>query len=185
MKFNEYLISFKNKTDAFLKIEAQSYDSGKDSQILLYNNIEKNVFHELISRYEEKKLFDNKIENNEFFFYFDDGVLLSFGYYSCDNSVRVSLDGNTALPQYEKEKYTDKGESTLWQFEVDHTLIDCGMCYILRDCEGSFFVIDSAHTYSIRDCDRIYDFLRERTPKGQKVHIKGWFLSHGHEDHIA
>ena len=59
------------------------------------------------------------------------------------------------------------------------------MCYILRDFDGCFFVIDSAHTYSIRDCDRIYDFLRERTPKGQKVRIKGWFLSHGHEDHIA
>lgn len=185
MSFNEYLTNFKNKTDAFFNAEAQCYNSGKDSQLLLYDNIDRDSYFDLLSQYEEKKIFDNKIENNEFFFCVDDGVLLSFGYYSSEDSVRISLDGRAALPQYEKEEYVDKHETTLWQFEVDHTLIDCGMCYILRTCDGAFFVIDSAHTYSVRDCDRIYDFLRERTPEGQKVHIKGWFLSHGHEDHIA
>ena len=45
-------------------------------------------------------------------FFVDDGVLISFGYYSCDNSVRISLDAKTALPQYEKEEYTDNGETT-------------------------------------------------------------------------
>lgn len=185
MSFNEYLTNFKNKTDAFFNAEAQCYNSGKDSQLLLYDNIDRDSYFVLLSQYEEKKLFDNKIENNEFLFCVDDGVLLSFGYYSSEDSVRISLDGRAVLPQYEKEEYVDKHETTLWQFEVDHTLIDCGMCYILRTCDGAFFVIDSAHTYSVRDCDRIYDFLRERTPEGQKVHIKGWFLSHGHEDHIA
>ncbi len=185
MSFYDFLINFKNKTDAFFEAEAQSYNSGENSQLLLYNNMEKTSYYGLIEKYKNNKLFDNFIEDNEFFFSVEDGVLLSFGYYACDNSVRISLDGKTALPQYEKEEYADNGQTTLWQFEVDHTLIDCGMCYILRTCDGSFFVIDSAHTYSIRDCDRIYDFLRERTPKGQKVRIKGWFLSHGHEDHIA
>ena len=185
MDFNKYLIDFKSKTDAYLKSEAQCYDSGVDSQLLLYYDVEKHAFNELVAQYEGKKLYDNKIENNEFFFCVDEDILLSFGHYECDNSIRISLDGKTALPQYKKEQYLNNSETTLWQFEVDHTLIDCGMCYILRTCDGSFFVIDSAHTYSIKDCDRIYDFLRERTPDGQKVHIKGWFLSHGHEDHIA
>lgn len=185
MEFNEFFISFRNKTDDFFKTESQCYNSGDNSQLLLYKNIERVSFNELVSQYSENKLFGNAIENNEFFFCVENGALLSFGYYSCDNSVRISLDGKTALPQYEKEAYTDNGATTLWQFEVDHTLIDCGMCYIFRACDGSFFVIDSAHTYSVRDCDRIYDFLRERTPYGQKIRIKGWFLSHGHEDHIA
>ncbi len=185
MEFIEYLNSLKKKSDDFFNAEAQCYDSGKKSQLLLYRNVKKESFYELTSQYEELKIFDNTVENNEFFFCVDSGVLISFGYYSCDSSVRISLDGETALPQYEKEEYSDMGQTTLWQFEVDHSLIDCGMCYILRCCDGSFFVIDSAHTYSIKDCDRIYDFLRERTPGGQKVRIKGWFLSHGHEDHIA
>lgn len=185
MSFSDFLTVLKNKTDTLFGFEAQCYASGNDSCILLYNNADASSFYELLKEYEGKKLFENKIENNEFCFCSDDGVLISFGYYPCNKSVRISLDGATALPQYEKENYADKGLSTLWQFEVDHTLIDCGMCYIFRCCDGSFFLIDSAHTYSIRDCDRIYDFLRERTPDGQKIRIKGWFLSHGHEDHIA
>ena len=139
MSFNDYLTNFKNKADAILNQDAQCYDSGKDSKLLLYKNVEKDAFYKLLTQYEGKELFNNEIENNEFFFFVDDGVLLSFGYYSCDNSVRISLDAKTALPQYEKEEYTDNGETTLWQFEVDHTLIDCGMCYILRACDGSFF----------------------------------------------
>ena len=121
MEFNEYLINLKNKADSFFNTDAQCYDSGKDSQLLLYNNVEKEAFYKLLSQYEKKKIFDNIIENNEFFFFFEDGVLLSFGYYSCDKSVRISIDGKTALPQYEKEEYTNKGETTLWQFEVDLT----------------------------------------------------------------
>ncbi len=185
MDFNEYLIEFKSKVNAFFNCEAMCYNSGEGSELLLYSNIENECFCELVSDYKNKRLFDNQIESNEFVFCLIDDILVSFGYYPCDKTVRISLDSKTALPQYKREDYQNKSQTTLWQYEVDHTLIDCGMCYILRTCEGSFFIIDSAHTYSIRDCDRIYDFLRERTPKGQKVRIKGWFLSHGHEDHIA
>jgi len=185
MNFDNYLVDFKNKADSFFSAESLTYDSGELCSLLLYKNIEKSIFESFINQFKEKQLFDNTIENNEFFFCVEDSVLLSFGYYACDNSVRISLDAKTALPQYQKETFACNSQTTLWQFEVDHTLIDCGMCYIIRTCDGSFIVIDSAHTYSLRDCDRIYDFLRERTPQGQKVRIKGWFLSHGHEDHIA
>ena len=68
MMFTEYLNNFRKKTDSFFNAEAQCYDSGKDSQLLLYSDIERSVFCELASQYENKKLFDNKIEDNEFFF---------------------------------------------------------------------------------------------------------------------
>lgn len=73
----------------------------------------------------------------------------------------------------------------LWQFEVDHTLIDCGMCYIIQCTDFSFFVIDSAHSYSVRDDIRLYELLRKETPEELPVVISGWYLSHGHVDHIA
>ncbi len=76
------------------------------------------------------------------------------------------------------------GKTTLYQFEVDHRNIDCGMCYIIQCEDGSFFVIDSAHMNSVMDHIRIHEFLRERTPKGEKIRIAGWFLSHAHQDHI-
>ncbi len=72
-----------------------------------------------------------------------------------------------------------------WQYEIDHSLIDCGMCYIFQLSDGSFFIIDSAHQYSVRDDYRIADFLRQHTPDGMPVTVSGWFFSHGHDDHIA
>ncbi len=161
------------------------YDSGEKCALLLYKECNKASFCELIKQYENYCLFSNEIDGNIFYFVKIDDVVVCFGFYACDNTVRIVFDGKTALPEYEKCSFQNNSQTTLWQFEVDHKLIDCGMCYIMRTCDGSFFLIDSAHTYSVRDCDRIYDFLRERTPEGQKVRIKGWFLSHGHEDHIA
>ena len=71
-----------------------------------------------------------------------------------------------------------------WQFETDHTLIDCGMCYIFQLSDGSYFLIDSSDQYSVRDPQRLCDFLRERAPGG-KAFVRGWFFSHAHSDHIC
>lgn len=100
-----------------------------------------------------------------------------------DRCTRAVFDKNRALPPLAPQ--CPNGETSLWQFEVDHSLIDCGMCYIIKCADGSFFLIDSAHFYSINDNDRIYRFLRDRTAPGERIHISGWFFSHGHYDHIA
>lgn len=76
-------------------------------------------------------------------------------------------------------------QTTIWQHEVDHTLIDCGMCFIVRCCDGSFFLVDSGHYFQVNDNDRIHRFLRERTPAGEKIRIAGWYLTHAHSDHVA
>ncbi len=127
----------------------------------------------------------NKIENNFFEFYKKDNIGVCVGYYDCDNTIRIVIDEKSDYPSFNPKKYNKETESVFWQFEVDHSLIDCGMCYILQLSSGAFFIIDSPHTYSINDCERIHNFLRERTPEGKKIRIAGWFFSHGHEDHIA
>ncbi len=102
---------------------------------------------------------------------------------SDDSVLRIVADSFTA--PYKTEPSLSQGETTLWQFEVDHSLIDCGMCYIVKCASGGFFIVDSAHTYSVNDNDRIYQFLRQRTPENKKIVIEGWFFSHGHSDHIC
>lgn len=92
---------------------------------------------------------------------------------------RYSAELNT---EYKK---AGKCPVRLWQFEVDHTLIDCGMCYIIQCTDYSFVIIDSAHVYSLNDDIRLYEFLRSETPKDLPVVISGWYLSHGHADHIC
>ncbi len=114
-----------------------------------------------------------------------DGFCLHVYFTSADSSLRIIADGFTDLYDCKMPQVIERCPTTLWQFEVDHSLIDCGMCYIIRCCDNSFFVIDSAHPYSINDDERIYRFLRKLTPSGEKVRVAGWFFSHAHEDHVG
>ena len=128
---------------------------------------------------------ENSIENNLFATYIKDSCLVQTAFIFADRTVRVAVDTKTAL--YPKQPQVGKAvvQPALWQFETDHTLIDCGMCYVMQSADGSFFIIDSAHAYSLRDNDRLHDFLIDHTPKGQKCVIAGWYFSHGHADHIC
>ncbi len=112
-------------------------------------------------------------------------LCLHIYYIPAESTLRIIADPYTDLYNPKPESCIEKCRTTLWQFEVDHTLIDCGMCYIIRCCDNSFFIVDSAHNYSVNDHERIYKFLKERTPRHEKTVIAGWFLTHGHEDHVA
>lgn len=106
--------------------------------------------------------------------------------YYCESENKLRIVADPCLTPYctKPEICTNNKKTTLWQFEVDHTLIDCGMCYIIRCCDGSFFVIDSAHMYSVNDDLRIIEFLKRFT-NGKKPVVAGWFFSHCHEDHVC
>lgn len=101
-----------------------------------------------------------------------------------DNTLRIIEDGYTKLIN-KKPLNPGPAPIKLWQFEVDHSLIDCGMCYIIQNSDYSFFIIDSAHFYSVNDDLRIFNFLKKHTPDEKKIRVSGWFFSHGHVDHIA
>lgn len=165
------------------------YPSGDGCELLLYQGFTYESFEDysrnLIS-HQFELVNENVIENNHFKFFRNTYLTVSLGFFECDKTLRIVVDDKLNFPQFKpSQNLRKRAKTTLWQFEVDHSLIDCGMCYIFRTVTGAFFIIDSAHTYSINDCERIHDFLRERTPAGEKIHIAGWFFSHGHEDHIA
>ena len=189
MQFSDFFNKIQNSSESIFNTKPLLYHSGEACELLLYNNTSKECFYafcdNLDTSYGLSKINENIIENNLFNFFYDGSVLVCVGFYGCNNSVRIVVDGKTTLPDFSPKTVTEKTKTTLWQFEVDHSLIDCGMCYIIRTCTGAFFVVDSAHTYSVNDCERIHNFLRERTPDCEKIHITGWFITHGHDDHVA
>ncbi len=128
---------------------------------------------------------ENRIEDNLFATYTKEGCLVQAAFIPADKTFRVAEDTKTALYEKEPQPCESRVQPALWQYETDHRLIDCGMCYVMQCSDGSFFVIDSAHSYSVRDNDRLHDFLIEHTPEGQKCVIAGWYFSHGHADHIC
>ena len=164
------------------------YPSGDGCEVYILNDISFETFVSYCSRLKQSDfecVNKNKLENNFFEFYKKGEISLCVGYYDCDKSIRIVVDEKSDFPAFVPINYNKKTNTTFWQFEVDHSLIDCGMCYILQLASGAFFIIDSPHTYSVNDCERIHSFLRERTPLNENIHIAGWFFSHGHEDHIA
>ncbi len=113
----------------------------------------------------------------------DDRVILY--YTSRDGQLRVAKEPLcNSVP--EEKAFENKGcQTTFYCFESDHTLIDCGMCLLIQCADYSFFVVDSGHYLQMNDNDRLYKFMRERTPDGQKIVINGWFITHTHTDHTS
>lgn len=182
------MIDILKKIPPFGTPSEPAYDCGDGSYMLLARDKTKEDMDSFVKTAGKSgfEVFDETSFGKNFYTtLIKDGLFLHVYFCDCEGTLRVVADEKnekylTSVPSVER-----KCQTSLWQFEVDHSLIDCGMCYIIRCCDGSFFIIDSAHVYSIHDNDRIYKFLRERTPKGEKIKIAGWFFSHGHVDHIG
>lgn len=165
------------------------YDCGKGCEMLLFEECTKEDF-EFQCENIQKSGYDfyarNELKSNCFVTYTSSKPVHQVHAYFCESEkkMRIVADPNLHLFKKEREKCAETHKTTLWQFEVDHSLIDCGMCYIVRCCDGSFFVIDSAHMYSVNDDIRIIEFLK-KINGGKKPVVAGWFISHGHDDHVS
>lgn len=125
-----------------------------------------------------------EIRDNYFYTFFYDNTEIHVYYTGHNGEIRIIIDENAV--KYER-LLSDGGcgETALYQFELDYRKIDCGMCYIVKCSDNTFFIVDSAHMFSENDHIRLHDFLRKHTEEGQDIVISGWFLSHGHQDHIV
>lgn len=166
----------------------EEYDCGDNVSMRIYSDISEKDFFEYKKELENSGYVVSQrhdIAGNIHFTLKRSGVTVQFYYNPCSSSVRIIADKYTADVMIQEPVVKQVCDTELYQFETDHSLIDCGMCYIIRCADNSFFIIDSAHFYSIHDNDRIHDFLRSMTPENEKIRIAGWFFSHGHEDHVC
>lgn len=167
-----------------LKFQGE-YDCGDGAYMLVFDGAHEKLFGSYLERLKSNGFKQNDGESNEAIISSVlTGKLFLEAYFDrSDKKIRLIADNK--IPVYSKQpKYVGELTSSLWQFEVDHSLIDCGMCYIVRCDDGSFFIIDSAHYYSVNDDRRIIDFLRKVSGE-EKPRVSGWFFSHAHEDHIG
>lgn len=72
--------------------------------------------------------------------------------------------------------------TTLYQHELDQSLVNCGMRYVFQLDDGRFFLIDGGY-FECNEEKRLYSFLCDHC-EGKPV-IAGWFFSHAHQDHIG
>ena len=103
----------------------------------------------------------------------------------CDGSLRVTVSENETTPRLTPDACGGMTQTTFYAFENDQTLIDCGMCLLVQCPDDSFFLVDSGHYFQPNDNDRLYQFMRERTPEHKKVTVCGWLITHAHTDHVC
>ncbi len=163
------------------------YDCSDGVSMALYANVREHDFLEYKTALvnDGYAVFDSTDFAGNIHFTLKNEDMLVQLYRSIDGKMRVIADPYTTVYDKEQGSVERKCNTELYQFETDHSLIDCGMCYIIRCADNSFFIIDSAHYLSVHDNDRIHDFLRSMTPENEKIRIAGWFISHGHEDHYS
>lgn len=126
----------------------------------------------------------NDTDGNRFAMFRGD-VLVTLHFAPCRGELRVTVSKDLTVPAFTETTCEGDGRTAFFGFENDHTLIDCGMCLMIQCPDRSFFLVDSGHYFQFNDNDRIYRFMRERTPAGQKVVVNGWFITHAHTDHIS
>lgn len=163
------------------------YNCGDGCVLRLYGDADENSFTEYTEHLEQNGfsvLQRNKIKDNLFVSLKKD-VQINALFTPCDRKIRVTASDNDLMPNFEKTECDGECKTTFYAFENDQTLIDCGMCLMVQCPDYSFFVVDSGHYFQMNDNDRIHKFMRERTPKGQKIVINGWFITHAHTDHIS
>ena len=162
------------------------YDCGKGCHMLVYTDSSASAFDESCKKIAEGGFIlhsENKIKDNIYRTYIGK-VVVHIYYCGIEKEMRIIADPNKNLFNPMPENCEKLYPVTLWQYEIDHSLIDCGMCIIVHCCDGSFFVIDSAHMYSVIDDERIVAFLT-KINGGRKPVVAGWFFSHAHEDHVC
>ncbi len=165
-------------------LSCREYDCGDGTFMLLYTDTEKAVFDKLCENLLCKgfELYGSTDIENNYHRTFVSGMMAHVYYCESEKSLRITA--RSTFEKYPVSPASNSENATLWQFEVDHSLIDCGMCYIIKTASGRFFVIDSAHPYSVNDDIRICEFLKKQAG-GRKPVVEGWFISHGHDDHIG
>lgn len=123
-------------------------------------------------------------EGNTFSVYRSGGVEVTVDYFGKTKELVVIVD----KPKYEAPlspvSVNAKAVPKLIEPGLEYEGALKGMCYVLQASDGSFVIIDGGDS-DPKFLDRLYGVLKENTPEGAKPHIRAWFVTHLHGDHMS
>ena len=163
------------------------YDCREGCFMRLYRNVDKAQYTDWISALvaDGFAVLQQTENNGNLYTCLKGEAVINAFFTPCDGILRVAASEDERTPVFEKTSCAGEGETAFYGFENDRTLIDCGMCLFIQCPDYSFFIVDSGHYLQFNDNDRIYKFMRDRTPNGQRVVVNGWLLTHAHSDHVS
>lgn len=175
------------KIPAFDGEYAGSFDCRENCLMKLFINTTAEDFRSYVSALEDDgyKLLQHTDKEGNLFAVLKRDCVVTVYFTPCDGFTRITASEKDQTPCFERTECAGECQTTFYGFESDHTIIDCGMCLLVQCPDYSFFIVDSGHYFQFNDNDRIYKLMRERTPKGQKVVVNGWLITHAHTDHVS
>ena len=111
--------------------------------------------------------------------YVKDAQMAHLYWIKCEKRLTIvtSETNGTLLPVKNPETRTGSYKTTVTQ--VQSPQIN-GMGYIFKLADGSYIVYDGGHD---EDVDGFWKTLKDLTPKGDKIIIRAWLITHSHGDH--
>ncbi len=180
---------FKKQDDSLMQIVAKT------------NEAQFSDYCKLLVSYGAKEVYNYTCDGNIYYQYDFHGEAYVYTYYTASvKEVRIIYDNQSeCTPQDFGYTYQKKaGDTTVfYQYGVpmqdgaadDSKKINHGHIYAMKLADNSVLIIDGGGYQQFNDAqaDGFMKFLRDitGTPSGQKVKISGWYISHGHQDHMA
>ncbi|MBQ2757569.1 MAG: hypothetical protein IJF31_03705 [Clostridia bacterium] len=100
-------------------------------------------------------------------------------YYQSCRELRICVGRYTYLPSQAEKKGSALTVPTLTQIGLTVE----GASHAVQLADGSFFMLDGGIA-SDQEVERLFLFLKSRTPSHEKPRIAAWVISHAHNDHI-
>ncbi|MBO5701627.1 MAG: MBL fold metallo-hydrolase [Clostridia bacterium] len=123
-------------------------------------------------------------ESNTFSVYRKDGVEVTVDYFGKTKEFAVIIDKPKYEAPFTPASITAVTVPKLIEPGLEYDGALKGMCYVLQASDGSFVIIDSGDS-DPKFLGRLYEVLKENVTDGSKPHIRAWFVTHAHGDHMS
>jgi len=169
----------------------EAIDCGADTYVLTVNGTTKEDYETYLGMLEEAG-YEKYVNNGE------EGLascVFSTSYIKADKVVTITHMAKTKLTHIavsEKLKMSEhlfysenylagnqEGAQTSLHLMELHTY---GDSYVIKMKNGKFLLIDGGME---QDTRYLLDYLENMVPQGEKPVVEGWFITHGHADHIG
>lgn len=156
------------------------YHSGIQSHMLCIVDAPEtdvNKYLRMLAETDYRLLEDNSIEKNRFLVYENQENSVFFSYIPSTASMRLVCESGKRQTMRNMTEANGCAVPSVTQLKIR-----LGMCYVITLSDGSFMIVDGG-VGCAEDEERLYEFLSQRTPMGEKPLIRAWFVSHTHPDH--
>lgn len=112
------------------------------------------------------------------------GTEITVDYWTATKELAILVDKPSYKSPLKAESVTATTTPVVIEPGLEYAGALKGTCYIIQASDGSFIIIDSGDS-DPKFLDRLYSVLTERTAAGSKPHIRAWFITHAHGDHMS